>query len=225
MVLIHGFAVSSRYMLPTAERLAGHYPVFAPDLPGYGMSAEPARVKTIPELAEFLATWLGRQKIDRAVFVCNSFGCQIIAELARRYPELVSHAILIGPTADAKARTLHQHIRRLIRDLRHEPFSLWLIQARDYLDFGLRWQWKTARYMLDDHIEDKLPLLHMPVLVMRGEHDPIAPQEWIETLAGLTRSGKMAVVPGAAHAVNYTSPDALVQEIEQFLRDTELQAG
>lgn len=217
IVLVHGFAVSSRYMLPTAERLAGRYPVFAPDLPGYGLSAGPEHVLDVPELAEFLVEWMTRRKIDRAVLAGNSFGCQIIAELALRYPERVSHVIMIGPTADANARTLRHHIWRLARDLLHEPFRLWLIQTRDYLDFGLRWQWKTARYMLDDRIEAKLPLLRMPVLVLRGEHDPIAPQRWIEQLARLAPDGALAVIPGAGHAVNYSAPDALAAEIERFL--------
>src|SRR5215218_6603064 len=33
VVLVHGFIVSSRYMIPTAERLAPHYRVFVPDPP------------------------------------------------------------------------------------------------------------------------------------------------------------------------------------------------
>lgn len=204
-------------MLPTAERLSGRYPVLAPDLPGYGQSQEPGQVLDVPELAEFLAGWLARRGITRVVLVGNSFGCQIIAELALRYPERVSHVVMIGPTADADARTMLQHIWRLARDLLHEPFALWLIQGHDYLAFCLRWQWKTARYMLDDRIEQKLPLLRMPILVLRGEHDPIAPQRWVERLARLAPAGSVAIVPDAGHAVNYSAPAALVAEIERFL--------
>lgn len=204
-------------MAPTAERLAGRYPVFAPDLPGYGLSEDPMHVLDVSELAEFLAGWMTQRRIERAVLVGNSFGCQIIAELALRYPSRVSHAVMIGPTADASARTKARHIWRLARDLLHEPFMLWLLQGRDYLRFGLRWQWQTLRYMLDDRIEDKLPLLRMPVLLVRGEHDPIAPQGWVERLAQLTPDGSLAVVPGAGHAVNYSAPDALAGLIEVFL--------
>jgi pimeloyl-ACP methyl ester carboxylesterase len=33
IVLVHGLGVASRYMVPTAERLASVYRVYAPDLP------------------------------------------------------------------------------------------------------------------------------------------------------------------------------------------------
>ncbi len=204
-------------MIPTAERLAGRFPVFAPDLPGYGLSDKPERVLDVPELADVLAGWMRRRHITCAVLVGNSFGCQIIADLAVRYPEMVSHAVLVGPTADASARTLAQHVWRLALDLLHEPLALWLLQGLDYLRFGVRWQWKTARFMMRDRIEEKMPLMPMPVLVLRGEHDPIAPQGWIEHLAQLAPNGTVAVVPGVAHALNYTAPDALVSAIEQFL--------
>jgi 2-hydroxy-6-oxonona-2,4-dienedioate hydrolase len=217
VVLVHGFAVSSRYMLPTAERLAGRFPVFAPDLPGYGLSEETRRVLDVPRLTDVLASWLDRRGISRAVVVGNSFGCQLVADLAIRRPDLVSHAVMIGPTADASARTMVQHIWRLARDLLHEPLELWFVQGIDYLRFGPRWQWKTALFMLGDRIEDKLPLLRMPVLVLRGEHDPIAPQDWVERLASLAPLGSVAVVPGVAHAVNYTAPEALVALIERFV--------
>jgi pimeloyl-ACP methyl ester carboxylesterase len=108
-----------------------------------------------------------------------------------------------------------QHIWRLAHDLLHEPLILWLIQGWDYLNFGLRWQWQTARYMLSDRIEDKVPLMPMPVLVLRGEHDPIAPRGWVERLARLAPAGAVAVVPGVAHALNYTAPEALVALIER----------
>jgi len=41
MVLVHGLVVSSRYMVPTAERLSPHHPVYVPDLPGFGKSDKP----------------------------------------------------------------------------------------------------------------------------------------------------------------------------------------
>jgi 2-hydroxy-6-oxonona-2,4-dienedioate hydrolase len=56
--LIHGLIVSSRYMVPTAERLAPFCRVYAPDLPGYGKSYKPGKVLTLSELADALADWM-----------------------------------------------------------------------------------------------------------------------------------------------------------------------
>jgi pimeloyl-ACP methyl ester carboxylesterase len=44
LVLVHGLAVSHRYLMPLAATLAGHHPVHVIDLPGFGLSGDPARV-------------------------------------------------------------------------------------------------------------------------------------------------------------------------------------
>jgi 2-hydroxy-6-oxonona-2,4-dienedioate hydrolase len=55
VVLVHGSGLSGRYMIPTAERLAADYPVYVPDLPGFGDSDKPSRVFDVSELADWLA--------------------------------------------------------------------------------------------------------------------------------------------------------------------------
>ena len=84
--------------------------------------------------------------------------------------------------------------------------------------------WGTLRYMLADRIAEKLPRLVMPVLVVRGEHDPIATQVWCERLVEMTKDGSLAVVPGAAHAINYTEPEAVAALIHEFATRVELDA-
>src|SRR3546814_16872650 len=57
VVLVHGLGMSSRYMAPTAQRLASDFRVFAPDLPGFGDSGKPDHILSVPELAAALAAW------------------------------------------------------------------------------------------------------------------------------------------------------------------------
>src|SRR3569832_3023620 len=54
VVLIHGFGVSSPYLLPTAERLGRYLNVYAPALPGHGKTAPPRKPLDVSELAETL---------------------------------------------------------------------------------------------------------------------------------------------------------------------------
>ena len=46
VVLIHGLGVSAEYMLPTLIRLGSRYQVWAPDLPGFGLSDKPKHRST-----------------------------------------------------------------------------------------------------------------------------------------------------------------------------------
>ena len=125
IVLVHGLGVSARYMMPTLECLAGQYRIFAPELPGFGQSDRTERPLTIPDLADILAEWLTAIGLHQAVFLGNSVGCQVIVDLAVRYPDAVSHAVLVSPTIDRGGRTMLRQLLRGLRDLVHEPWALW----------------------------------------------------------------------------------------------------
>jgi 2-hydroxy-6-oxonona-2,4-dienedioate hydrolase len=59
VVLVHGLVVSSRCMIPTAERPAPHHQVFVPDLPGFGRSEGPRRGLDVAGLSDALSDWMG----------------------------------------------------------------------------------------------------------------------------------------------------------------------
>jgi 2-hydroxy-6-oxonona-2,4-dienedioate hydrolase len=217
IVLVHGFVMSGRYFLPTAERLAPFHPVNAPDLPGFGRSSKPRRVLSVPELADFLADWMEISGLSRAVLVGHSMGCQVIADLAARYPERVERAVLASPSFEPGARTPGVQAWRLLLDLPRESFSLLPIGFRDYVKAGLFRAWRTLRSALADPIEEKLPLLRAPTLVVRGSRDPIARQSWVEELTRLLPGGRLAVIPNGPHAVNYSKAPEFAGLIRDFL--------
>lgn len=216
VVLVHGLAVSSRYMVPTAERLAPSHPVYAPDLPGFGQSDDPSHVLSIPELADVLARWMCTAGLRRAVLLGNSLGCQIIANLALRHPAMIERAVLVGPTLDPAASALRE-FGRLMLDLPREPPALWPIVTREYLIFGVRRTLLTFQYALSDHTLAKYASMLAPTLVVRGEHDPIVPQAWAERLTSVLPNAQLIVIPGAAHAVNFNAPVPLVRAVLRFL--------
>jgi pimeloyl-ACP methyl ester carboxylesterase len=75
--------------------------------------------------------------------------------------------------------------------------------------------------MLSHRLEDRLPQIEVPVLFVRGEKDPIAPQRWVSELAGLTPNSSVAVIPGWGHAVQYSAADELMSLMLPFLRETQ----
>lgn len=217
IVLVHGLGVSSRYMMPTAERLSAHAHVYAPDLPGFGLSQRPRRALDIPQLSDVLAAWMKAERLESAVLIGNSLGAQIIVDFAVRYPERVERAVLVAPTIDPRARVFMRQLARLLLDAAREPLSLLRIVTGDYLRAGLARASRTLSYALVDRIEDKLPLMQTRTLVVRGGRDPIVPQQWMEDATALLPRARLVVIPRAAHAVNYNSPDELAQEVLRFL--------
>lgn len=220
VILIHGLAVSSRHMVPTAELLAPEYRVYAPDLPGYGESDKPVHVLGLPELADALGNWMDAVGIEQATLLGNSFGCQIIVEFAVRHPNRIQRAILQGPTIDRQARSFPQQFWRYILDAPHEPPALGLIQISDYWRAGLQRVVQTIQISLADSIEDKLPRVQVPTLVVRGSQDPLVPQQWAEEIVDLLPQGQLVTIPGAGHALNYSAPLELVRVTRAFLLHT-----
>jgi 2-hydroxy-6-oxonona-2,4-dienedioate hydrolase len=209
VVLVHGLGVSTDYMRPTLVKLAGEFKVWAPELPGFGKSDRPSHVLDIRELADVLAEWVRVMDIPSAVFLGNSLGCQVIVDLAVRYPSLVDAAILVGPTVDSTGHTMIRQLWRGMRDLVHEPWSLWRILARDYLRTGTRRIYRTFRFALQDEVFEKCPAITAPTLIVRGGYDAIAPARWVEDLARVIPNARAATIPEGTHAANFSAPDEL----------------
>jgi pimeloyl-ACP methyl ester carboxylesterase len=218
IIFVHGLTVSYRYMCPVACELVDSYRVYIPDLPGFGKSSKPAHVLDLDELVGALVAWMDVVGVKQAIFVGNSLGCQILARLALQHPERVTHLVLTGPTMDVRARTAHQEIARWLINIVGEPSSLYPIVIKDFLDLGLRRFVQTFRYGLQDDITERLPSIPMPTLVVRGSHDTVAPQRWVEEVTNLLPCGRLVVIPNAAHDINYNSPRQLARCIRAFLK-------
>ena len=212
VVLVHGIGVSSRYFLPTAGRLAARCSVYAPDLPGFGRSGRLPGRPTVRRLTDALEAWLDAAGLTRPdVLVGNSFGCQLLVELAARRPERVTRLVLVGPTIDRRARSLVRQAGRLALDLTREPAGLLAVEAVDYTLHV--WKSGLAGFveMLRDPVEAKLPHVQAPTLVVRGSRDPVVPRAWAEEVAAALPHGLLVEVAGAPHAVNYAAPDDLAR--------------
>jgi 2-hydroxy-6-oxonona-2,4-dienedioate hydrolase len=224
VVFVHGLGVSTRYMAPTMARLAGEYRVAGLDLPGFGRSGPPRHPLSLAGLADALADWLDVREIGPAVFVGNSFGCQVIVEFVTRHPARAVGLVLNAPTMDPAHRTALGQILRVIADIPHEPLSLALHVARDYLRAGPIRLLRTLRIALADRIEEKLPSLAMPVLVVCGTRDPVVTVRWAEEvmqLVGRERPGAagatLRVISDAAHALPYDDPGTFSRCIVELL--------
>ena len=217
-VLVHGIGVSSRYFLPTAGFLAQKCSVYVPDLPGFGRSGRLRGRATVDRLTEALRAWLDAAELARPdVLVANSFGCQLAVELAVRRPERVARLVLVGPTVDRRARSLVRQTGRLAVDLTREPLALLAIEGVDYALHLAKAGVAGFVEMVRDPVEEKLPRVLAPTLVVRGSRDPIVPRVWAEEFAALVPDGRVTEVPGAPHAVNYAAPAALARLTLDFL--------
>jgi len=224
IVLIHGLLISSRYMLPTAELLAANHRVFVPDMPGFGQSDNPPHVFSLQELADSIVTWLDALQLPSAIFIGNSLGCQILVDLAIRYPARVDRLILTAPTVDPYARSMFWQFIRLVMDGPLEDISLAYPMLIDVFAGGPYRAIQTFRYALADPIQTKLTQVQAPTLVVRGDCDPVVSQAWVEKATALLPNGQLSVLTQAPHCVTFSTPEALVNVVRAFLQEESTEA-
>ena len=217
VVLLHGVIVSSRYLVPLAAALADEFAVLVPDLPGYGMSANSSPDVSVAQLADAVVACAAAGGLARFALVANSFGAQIAVEAAIRFPAQIDRLVLIGPVTDPAARSLLQQYVRWQRNAPDEHLTVLPVMARDLLDLGPRRAARLLRLMLRHPIEERLPLVLAPTLVVRGGRDRVVPQRWARDATALLPDGRLAVLPGYGHMPHWSGALPLAALVREFL--------
>ena len=86
LLLLHGYAETSRMWRPIFPRLAERFAVIAPDLPGIGNSSIPSEKIDMISAAERIHTLMRSLKIEKACVVGHDIGLMVAYAYATRFP-------------------------------------------------------------------------------------------------------------------------------------------
>src|SRR5262249_39580428 len=106
LVLLHapGIGASAQKMQPLVEPLAQAYRVYAPDLPGFGLSDRPGIEYSAPMYTEFCQDFLRDVVREPATLVASGLSCNYAVSAAAGTPELCLALVLISPLAFQEER-------------------------------------------------------------------------------------------------------------------------
>ncbi|GAB3597677.1 alpha/beta fold hydrolase [Microbacterium tumbae] len=216
-VLLHGIGMGRSVYLDLVRELTGT--VIAYDLPGFGEAPEPERTLTMERHADLVAAHLRSVGETGVVLIGHSMGSQIAAEVAARHPSLVAGVVLAGPTVDSASRSIRAQATYLLRDLAGErPTVLWR-GAREYLRGGPHLLRKMRATIVHEP-EKAYARMDGPVLVLRGESDPLAPTTWCRQIIDAIPGAVLEVIPDHGHGtlISDSTPAArLIQEFAERL--------
>jgi pimeloyl-ACP methyl ester carboxylesterase len=217
LVLVHGWGVSSFYFIPLAERLAGEFAIYAPDLPGHGRSDTPPTADTIADQARTLLAWMDAIGLERATLIGHSMGSQIALQAALDAPARVERLVFMG-LPDLQSWHAPEQFGRFALCGFFESPSLHLPLLRDLARMGARLV-PEFRFMRDDPIRRKLPQITQRALLMHGEHDFMSPPRWNREAAQLSQADGVVEIPRWGHAFQFSAPDETIAELREFLHD------
>jgi pimeloyl-ACP methyl ester carboxylesterase len=204
-VAVPGLGLTERGWRDVADRLPGAAVVA---LPAYGLRAERGPITPAASADDLVRRLAGRGPV---VLLGHSASCQVVAEAARRHPDAVCGLVLVGPTADPRMAPRRALVGRWLRTVAHEDPRRVPVMLRQYATTRLSGFARALRAARRRDLRASLAGSDVPVLVVRGPHDHLAPSAWLADLAAVRPGVTVVTLPGGAHMVPLTHPEELAR--------------
>lgn len=243
VVLVHGIADSALTWAFTIGGFARIGPVYALDLPGFGLSGNPPgrRYATIADQVAVLAA-LVREVVGRpALLVGNSMGGWVAARLALEAPELTCGIVLLDPGGallqgrsswDPFVNTVAVPDLRTVRAIYRQMFGrvpapLYLAQ-RGFQELFMR---ESVRQFVAAAVEaanaadpraagfftpEELRQIRVPAALVWGSRDTFLPAGSFEFFRDNLSGAELLVLPGCGHLPQRERPRAIVRFVHRF---------
>jgi pimeloyl-ACP methyl ester carboxylesterase len=234
LLVVHGeFGVPG--WLDSFARLAEHYDVIVPSLPGYGRSTRPDWIMSVHDLAAWL-TWFARD-LDIPSPV-NAIGCSlggwVAAEIATVAPQFFSKLVLVGAMGikPDSGEIFDYFLDSGLTGLRRAFY-----RPDDSAEFRRYWgrEWTPGEAdLVEQHRETtcrvawkpymhSLTLPHLllgvptPTLLVWGGEDAIAPVNCGEIYGRAIPGARLATIADCGHMPEIEKPAAFVELVREFL--------
>lgn len=169
------------------------------------------------EARETLPRLLRAWKAERPLLVGHSDGASVALIYAAERP--VSGVVCLAPHVFVEGESLGE-IRRAKR--RYESEGLRQRMAAHHRDpdaafYGWNDVWLDPAFA-DWNIEDALPAIEAPVLLIQGSRDPYGTLAQIDSVAARARGPVQRLVLDCRHAPHVQAPDATLAAVSAFVR-------
>ena len=246
VLLVHGFGEFIETWAYSIDALSRHFTACGLDLPGHGLSEQPAEEYMLSYTVRFLARFLEMLGIGR------SMGRAICLGLASEYPDLVDRMVpvssggfsdrvplpyrfvmlpvlgylFLGPSVLVSETTVRIAMRRQFYDPDSPPRE-WIRVASHY--FRMPRRNATIRNIARANasltssrpraeVLDRLPLVKTPTLLIHGIQDHLVPVEQARAAAGVIGGAELKLFDGCGHNPQIERAAEFSRTVVSFLR-------
>ncbi len=249
ILMLHGTGAATHSWRDLAPRLAGAFSILAPDLPGHGFTAMPARrAMSMHGMARAIAALLQASGFSPSIIVGHSAGAAIAARM--QLDGLVKPKALISLNGaflplGGLAGKLFSPAAQLLASLGFAPQLLARLAGdQAAIDRLLASTGSTidqtgrqgyARLVRSpghvagalammanwnlDALERDLPRLETRLLLLAGANDLTVPPEQAVRVSRLVRGAEFDLLPGLGHLAHEEQPGLVADRITAFARD------
>jgi pimeloyl-ACP methyl ester carboxylesterase len=117
LVLLHnpGIGASAYEMRHIMAKLAGQYHIYAPDLPGFGLSDRPHLDYSVETYTAFCHDFLTEIVLRPATLLASGISCSYAVEVAEQFPDSCARLVLISPVTLSRSTHQSQAFPTLLR--------------------------------------------------------------------------------------------------------------
>jgi len=237
VLLLHAFPLDRRMWRAVGDLLEQRARVFAPDLPGFGGSAEIPAAPSLDAWADLVEGWLDVASGRRPVVVCGlSMGGYLALRLADRHPRRLAALVLAdthaGADTDADRAARDQRIA-LVEERGVTALLDTLLPRLVGPTAGPEVVAEVRRIAGDQTREavtaalsamrdrpDSTPTLRrvqVPALVVVGADDTLTPPSVARSTAETLPNGRLRLIPGAGHLSALEAPKAFAGALVELL--------
>lgn len=222
LVMVHGFAESTRVWYRNVPELSEHYRVYLIDLPGFGAMRRFHRHCKLVELGAWLDSWRQVAGLDQITLVGHSMGGYIAMALAAERPEKVKRLALVNSLGIPLQRSVVRLMAPAVRAIARATPSPWLSMSYDTLRAGPLTLWRVSHQIVALDASAVLAAVNVPTLLVWGDHDDLVPFALGRQLHTQLRQARLRVIPGANHFCMYEQPRLFNQILLAFLNGQEV---
>lgn len=212
LVLIHGFAASTRSWMRLIEHLPDELYVCAIDLLGHGESDAPDLDYTIAEQKECIAAVVKQEQISEYYLFGHSYGGWITVSYALQEKEVKGIMLEDG----AGLKEFYEMVRGTVQ---REAYKHEMMRKA----VALGTQEHVAKSILEDEFsehmieEEDLQQVRCPALVLWGTDDAIVDPKFGEIIHRNIAGSELKMIKGAKHTAHYTHSEEVARLILEFM--------
>jgi pimeloyl-ACP methyl ester carboxylesterase len=245
VVLVHGFGSSLATWKDVIPGVARGHEVVALDLPGFGLSDQPADL-SVEDFPRAVVGLMDRLSIERAALVGNSLGGATSALVAGSYPGRVSALVLVdaagfnlapgdrpalvrwtmGPAGALLSRLPGKRlvVEAALRQVFHDPRLVTPGRVAEYLQVAARpGSFASIRSLGESLrargavVQDALPRVSAPTLVLWGADDRWIPVADADRFVASIPGARKVVIPDCGHVPQEEKPELVAEALREFL--------
>jgi pimeloyl-ACP methyl ester carboxylesterase len=229
LLYLHGTSLGNLW-LEYHQRLAQRFHLFAPDIPGFGLTQRPDWMRDMSDYILYFRDLLETLGLEKPIFVGHSLGGWMAVEVAVWYPERVGKLALSNaagirvkgsPIADLFAMNPQELFATIFDDLSAAAPLIPAEMSFEYIVDQFRQRATLASLAWNPHydpsLERRLERVQCPTLIIWGEHDRLIPPVYGERYQQLIAGSKLVILQGTGHMPMFEKPAEWSEQITRFL--------